>query len=262
MRRLLSLISAAWMISGAANLAQAHSGYVGYSGAPGAHGTCASSCHGSGGGTIQVNGFPDEYVPGQAYTVSVSHNGGSTIVQFNSSCRLGAGSDNAGVISAGTSTAIYNTNGETNGVHFSSAYLDGGTFVWTAPAAGTGDVRLYLAGLQGSVGGANNALVLLSTEQVSSAPGAPARPGDGLAFSCAPTPFGDTTTLRYTLPDAGTVRLEIFDPSGRCVFSQLREQAAGPQHLAWPPAAGGEGVYLARITTAHGSEVIKALRLP
>ena len=41
--------------------------YTGYSGAPLSRGTCASSCHGSSGGTIAVTGFPSVYDPGVAY---------------------------------------------------------------------------------------------------------------------------------------------------------------------------------------------------
>jgi hypothetical protein len=135
--------------------------------APGSYGRCASSCHGVSGGTIQITGFPTTYVPGQVYTVSFSHVGGSMIKQVNGSCRVGAGSQNAGVIAAGTNTVTYSDAVETNGIHLSSMDLMGGSFFWTAPAAGTGEVRLYLAGHQGSYGGENTTLMLSALEQVS-----------------------------------------------------------------------------------------------
>ncbi len=136
----------------------------GYSGAPGSQGTCAASCHGSSGGTIQVTGFPTEYVPGANYTVTVSHAGGESIRQFNGSCRIGAGSPNAGVISAGTNTSTYSVIQETNGIHFNDVNQAGGTFQWTAPSPGTGEVTLYIAGLQGGYDGLNSALTLAATE--------------------------------------------------------------------------------------------------
>ncbi|MBP9212079.1 MAG: hypothetical protein KBF97_04710, partial [Bacteroidetes bacterium] len=73
----------------AAALLSAHPNYTAYSGASGSKGTCASSCHGSGTGTIVVTGFPQVYTPGLAYTISVKHTGGSTISNFNCSSRKG-----------------------------------------------------------------------------------------------------------------------------------------------------------------------------
>jgi hypothetical protein len=46
----------------------AHPTYTGYSGALGSKGTCASSCHGSGTGSIVVTGIPNSYVPLTTYT--------------------------------------------------------------------------------------------------------------------------------------------------------------------------------------------------
>ena len=117
--------------------ARAVPGYIGYSGAPGTHGSCAASCHGGSGGTIQVTGFPGSYVPNQAYTVTLSHNGGHAIAQFNGSCRIAAGSVNAGIISAGTNTATYYTSNETNGIHLSAKLLVRGCADSGTPAGGT-----------------------------------------------------------------------------------------------------------------------------
>jgi hypothetical protein len=158
-----SVLSAAILFA-FVSAAFAHPTYTGYSSAPGSKGTCSSSCHGSSGGTMEVSGFPTEYVPGQAYTVAVTHSGGSPIKQFNGSCRVGTGSVNAGTISAGSNTTTYNTSGETNGVHLTSTDLDNAEFVWTAPSSGTGDVRLYVAGHQGTVGGPNTRIVMVAQE--------------------------------------------------------------------------------------------------
>ncbi|MCP4568163.1 MAG: hypothetical protein GY841_11350 [FCB group bacterium] len=164
MRRLV-LTAVAGMILVLVSLAFAHSSLEGYSGAPGTNGTCAANCHGSPGGTIQVTGFPAEYEPGQTYTINITHDGGDLIRQFNASCRVGAGSENAGMIAAGTNTETYNNLKESNGVHFSSDNHSLGSFDWTAPALGTGEVRLYLAGLQGGYNGLNSAMILTSAEQ-------------------------------------------------------------------------------------------------
>jgi hypothetical protein len=146
--------------------AWAHNTYTGRSGSPGRN-TCATSCHGTTGGTISLSGFPASYTPNQSYPLSISHGAGGQIVNFNASCRtFGTGVDNAGTISAGTATAVYSVTGETNGVHFGASYQDAGTFTWTAPAAGTGPVRLYLGGIQFDMDGPNSILVLNATEEV------------------------------------------------------------------------------------------------
>jgi hypothetical protein len=137
---------------------------TGYSGAPGSSGTCASSCHGSSGGTITVTGFPTIYAPGQDYTVTIRHSSGSSIANFNCSIRIGTGSSNAGTITAGLNTQTYNVAVETNGVHFTTRDRDSGNFTWTAPDTGTGTCRLYLGGLQGTSTGQNSTIVQVTYE--------------------------------------------------------------------------------------------------
>ncbi|MBN2464651.1 hypothetical protein JXD38_03375 [candidate division WOR-3 bacterium] len=124
---------------------------IGYSGAPGTFGTCAGACHGSSGGTIEIVGFPAAYEAGQSYIVSVVHRGGLTINNFNASVRVGSGSTNAGTITAGYQTEVYSAYGETNGVHLSSENQDSCTFNWQEPDPAVGDLKLYVAGLQGNV---------------------------------------------------------------------------------------------------------------
>jgi hypothetical protein len=107
--------------------------------------------------------------------VTIGHSSGSTISNLNGSCRVGTGSTNAGTLTAGTGTATYNVSGETNGLHLSSNNLNSATFNWTAPAAGTGTVRLYIAGLQGGYSGQNTRLVVVSNE-TAAAPGVASDP--------------------------------------------------------------------------------------
>ncbi|MBU0692901.1 T9SS type A sorting domain-containing protein, partial [bacterium] len=138
--------------------------YTGYSGAPGRQ-NCASSCHGGTNGTVQVFGFPESYTPNTQYMISLRILSGSTINNFNASCRVGTGSTNAGIIAAGNRTATYNVTGETNGVHLSQTNRDTCNFLWTAPAAGTGEVRLYVAAHQGTnMSGANTDITLVAAE--------------------------------------------------------------------------------------------------
>ncbi len=145
-------------------LAYGHDYFNGYSGAPDSFGDCASTCHGSPGGTITVSGFPAEYDPGQSYEIMVAHSGGDPIANFNGTIKIGEGSVSAGTISSGTSTSTYSLGSETNGVHFATPNHSSGTFNWLAPAVGTGTVRLYLSGLQGDYFGVNTKHNLVATE--------------------------------------------------------------------------------------------------
>ena len=153
----------------------ARSNYRGYSGAPGSLGTCASSCHGSGGGTVQISGFPTEYVPDSTYLITITAVSGSSINNFNGSIRVGTGSTNAGTISGGTNTATHNVAGETNGIHLSSNNRTSGNFNWLAPAAGTGTVHLYVGAHQGTnMSGANTSIVQVAEEvHIPQLPGEP-----------------------------------------------------------------------------------------
>lgn len=172
----------------------AHTTYTGRSGAPGRQ-TCASSCHGGPVvNTVQITGFPSEYVPEQAYLLTIRKISGGTIVNFNGSCRIGlTGTSNAGVISAGLSTTIYNVTGETNGVRFSTANRDSGQFTWTAPTAGTGVVRFYAGAIQTDIDGDNSTIVLTANE---------AAPLPGAAQTPVPadlaTDVAETSALNWT----------------------------------------------------------------
>lgn len=234
--------------------AQAFPEYTGYSGAPGSYGQCAASCHGSGGGTIQISDFPTEYVPGQVYTVTISHNGGSTIRQFNGSCRIGAGAANAGVISAGANTAIYNEPVETNGVHLNAVGLNSATFNWTAPAAGTGTVRLYIAGHQGSYSGPNTNLTLLATEQVTDVPASEQGIVGALTVAAYPNPFTTSTTITYALAEASPVLIRIFDMAGRALESFSSAKPAGTHQFTWNAAPNPSGIYFVRVESGTLSE--------
>jgi hypothetical protein len=198
-------------------IAFGHATYTGYSGAPGTGGTCSGQCHGSSGGSIAVRGFPASYTPGQAYTISVVHTSGSSVNNFNASVRQGTGSTNAGTIAAGYRTAVYNTSGETNGVHLSSTNKDSCTFIWTAPSPGVGNVKLYLAGHQGSsAGGANTVVTAVSTQGAGIAENRPI-PGRNPSLTVRPTIITNKARIQVDAAVGTGLRLFVLDRTGRVV---------------------------------------------
>ncbi len=67
-------------------------------------------------------------------------------------------------------------------------------------------------------------------------------------LSMAPNPFRSAATLRYRLPAASAVKLELFDPQGRIVHStDLGVQAAGEQTAGIFGFKGKTGLYLYRL---------------
>ncbi len=64
-----------------------------------------------------------------------------------------------------------------------------------------------------------------------------------------PNPFNPATTLRYDLPEAGNVHLEILDLLGRKVAELVNgEQAAGRHAVSWEGTRSSSGIYFARIS--------------
>jgi subtilisin family serine protease len=76
-----------------------------------------------------------------------------------------------------------------------------------------------------------------------------------------PNPFVSATTLRYSLPRAADVRLEVFDVLGRRVATPAAGyQAAGKHEVRWEARGLASGVYIARLVTA-GAVVTQRLTL-
>lgn len=75
----------------------------------------------------------------------------------------------------------------------------------------------------------------------------------------APNPFNPETTLRFAIPAAGRVRLEIYALDGRRVATLVDESLAAGDHTAvWDGRDGAgravpSGPYVSRLTTGGGS---------
>jgi hypothetical protein len=88
-----------------------------------------------------------------------------------------------------------------------------------------------------------------------------------LALASGPNPFKSSTTIRYDLPWAGAVRLDIHDAGGHLVRTLVDDiRPAGPHSLAWDgtsargePTAGG--VYFILLSAPEGRTELKAIRV-
>jgi subtilisin family serine protease len=69
-----------------------------------------------------------------------------------------------------------------------------------------------------------------------------------------PNPFTETSTIRFAIPKAGSIRLTVFDVLGREVAVLVDDVLAAGWHEAGFDAAGlSAGLYLYRLETAGGS---------
>lgn len=237
----------------------ARNSYTAYSGAPaGSKGTCASSCHGSGTGTITISGIPAKYIPLTAYTVTVKHTGGSTISNFNASSRKGTSTVVAGTFTAGTNTALYAVSGYENGVRASSNNIDEAVFKWTAPAAGSGETKIYLSGLQGGKSGATTKIVVSVSESVTGVLETQEGIGSFELNQNYPNPFNPSTVISYQLPMTNNVSLNVFDVLGNNIATLVNEKKeAGNYTVVFDGANLSTGIYFARLQSGNVVRTIK-----
>ncbi|WP_452224373.1 T9SS type A sorting domain-containing protein [Lacinutrix chionoecetis] len=129
----------------------------GYTGAPGESFTCGG-CH-SGGAygepivnfTVSNMGSPvTEYVPGTTYdmTLSITSSMGSPAAYGMQAVVLDAANNSTGVLANPSSNMqlILGNSGRTYAEHNMRSIPNTFTFEWTAPAPGTGDVRIFSVG--------------------------------------------------------------------------------------------------------------------
>jgi hypothetical protein len=89
----------------------------------------------------------------------------------------------------------------------------------------------------------------------------PERPTGFTLHQNYPNPFNPSTTIRYTLPEAGQVRLEVFDVTGRRV-ALLRDQLmpSGSYSDIFDATMLSSGVYLYRLSYS-GQVLVKKMVL-
>ena len=191
--------------------------YIGYSGAPGSLGSCASSCHGTSGGTIVVEGFPSTYIPGQTYLILVKRTSGSKIGNFNASIRYASTNRHAGIITAVYQTATYNVESESNGVHLSSASKDSGKFNWTAPLTNNGDIKLYFAGTQGTTENVPNTNIVLTSSPTSGIYESESYPITNLSLHINQSIINKSLELSVIIPKQTSAHLKILQTDGRVI---------------------------------------------
>ncbi len=84
---------------------------------------------------------------------------------------------------------------------------------------------------------------------------------NSITFDAAyPNPFNSQTTLRYGLPDAGNVRISIYDLRGRKVSTLMDEfQLAGWYSAIWSPSDLANGGYIIRLESGNSIKTMSVV---
>jgi endonuclease/exonuclease/phosphatase family metal-dependent hydrolase len=92
-------------------------------------------------------------------------------------------------------------------------------------------------------------------------------PAVAVQLCCYPNPFNPTTTLRFSVPDAGDVELAIYTIRGEKVTTLLKSfTSPGTHQVQWDGRNNlhrqvASGVYVARLVTSSGCSTQKMLLL-
>ena len=81
-------------------------------------------------------------------------------------------------------------------------------------------------------------------------------------YPAYPNPFNPTTTIRYTLPEAAALQLNVYNPLGQKVATLADGvQPAGEYRVSWDAAGLASGVYYITLTSGREHAVRKAVLL-
>jgi hypothetical protein len=98
--------------------------------------------------------------------------------------------------------------------------------------------------------------------QTATSDAGPVAAGAAVLHPAAPNPFNPRTTLRYDLPVAGHVRLDLFDLRGRLVRRLAAgERPAGAHAVLLDAADLASGIYLLRLNGPGGSVATQRVTL-
>lgn len=122
-----------------------------------------------------------------------------------------------------------------------------------------------ISGAQGTTSGADVLSAMLAWFSGTSS--SPERGENGvlpteIALTAYPNPFNPELTVRYDLPSAGQVTVQVFDILGRQVAELVNGTLqAGHHEVTWDAATHASGLYLLRMNTPQGSVTQKAMLL-
>ncbi len=240
----------------------------GRTGAPGE--TTCTGCHStfplnSGTGSLNVTDLSN-WQPGQDYDLTVTVDDPDASRWGFSFTVLNEAGDSVGTLSALDGNTQTASSGSRDYAKQTSSGTQSGTtsqaswtMRWTAPAAGTGNVTLYMAGNAANGNGATSGDHIYAdsfswAEGTASPVPMPVLAGAELGTNY-PNPFNPRTTLVFELARAQEVQLAIYSVDGRLVKQLVNGyRAEGRHEMAWDGLdqsgrAVPSGTYLYRLNS-------------
>jgi hypothetical protein len=182
---------------------------AGYSGSPGDGNTvCATGgCHSSSStvtGWITSNIPGTGYVPGTAYTITLTMTGGSHAFELTSEK---SGGTKVGTFSSISGCTLYNSNHAV----VANSMVSLKNITWTAPAAGNGSVTFYGC-FASSSSNAKKCTYTVNEYSVGLNENS-----NSTGFSIYPNPVKDKIEISYTLETASEVIISLYSIDGKKV---------------------------------------------
>jgi hypothetical protein len=253
----------------------------GYTGAPGEPNCTA--CHtsfpvNSGAGSLAVTGLPGSYAPGETYDLQVhliDPDASRWGFEFTILDAAGQSAGTLANVSTATQVSTDALSGKVYAKHTLSGTRNGQvneadwTVRWTAPAAGSGDLTLYVAG-NAANGGTFALGDRIYTNSFAAMEGAASPvPGATLAASLSgfPNPFNPAITIRLRLDAGADVRVTVHDVTGRRVGTLHEGRIeAGEMDLRWQGRTDSgqpvpSGLYFAHVADAGGRPLARPLKM-
>lgn len=124
----------------------------------------------------------------------------------------------------------------------------GYSFVDTEPTAANSDVqyRLWITNEKGEISVSQSIRV------------SKVRKSQDIQVTLFPNPFNATTRFDFYVPEAGRVKVELYNVRGQRVKVLFNQQVpSGEFHVDWSPEALPSGLYFCRVTTERTEKIFK-----
>jgi|APTNR8051073442_1049403.scaffolds.fasta_scaffold00694_19 hypothetical protein len=269
-----ALALAAYLFMGSATGAGANQN-VDLTGSPLGGGIFCSFCHmgGSFSPTLAVqvldNGTPvTAYEPGKTYSLRVAITAGSgTPSRYGFMAVALTGATNQGAGAFGTPPAGMRKTTISNRVyveHNTPSVSNTFEVEWTAPAAGTGDVRFYSAGNatdnSNSITGDNPVRLTTPLTLTEMATSNLATTELFRQLSAWPNPVSDQLNIRIVAANSGLFKMDVLDAQGRWLRSEQVQLAAGENNLRRDWSDATPGVYFVNFSDGEGQATLRVLK--
>lgn len=233
---------------------------------PTVQGRIRVTAHDAGGNTGAAVSDAFTVADTQAPLVHVlSPDGGESWLEGAGQSITWSATDNVGVDSVRIDYSLHGAGGPWLAV--AAELANSGSFAWTVPVGASDSVLVRVSALDPALnpgGDASDSLFQIYSLISVAAAG---RTAFALAAP-APNPTRGGAQLRFRLPEAGEVTVEIVGIKGEIVWRQrLGRLPAGDHGVAWDgTGAGGRaaaaGLYFVRVTSPFGARTAKLLRMP